>query len=74
MSAVTALECDFANSMDWRYVLAHRREIERERRQKGEFAAKRLADEYIGMSMLYPTFFRPFLLGQTATLTLRVTT
>jgi hypothetical protein len=74
VSAVTALECDFANSMDWRYVLAHCREIERERRQKGEFAAKRLADEYIGMSMLYPTFFRPFLLGTTATLTLRVTT
>lgn len=73
VSAHTALDCDFANSMDWRFVLAHRREIEWERRQKGEWAAKRLADEYVEMSMLYPAFFRPFLLGQTATLTLQLT-
>jgi hypothetical protein len=69
-TAVPALTVDFANAMDWRYLLAHRREIERERRQKGDWAAERLADEYIGLAMLYPTFFRTFLLGQTETLTL----
>lgn len=69
-TAVAALKVDFANSMDWRYVLAHRREIERERRQKGDWAAERLADEYICLAMVYPTFFQPFLLGQTDTLTL----
>jgi hypothetical protein len=65
-----ALNIDFANSMDWRYLLAHRRQIESERRRNGEWAAQRVADEYIKLSMLYPPFVAPFLLGQTATLTL----
>ena len=69
-SSVAALKVAFANSMDYRYVLAHRREIERERHLKGESAAKLLAKEYVDFSMLYPTFFRPFLLGQTDRLAL----
>lgn len=67
---VSALEIDFANAMDWRYVLSHRREIERERHRKGDWAAERLTDEYIDVGMVYPKLFRPFLLGQTETLTL----
>jgi hypothetical protein len=69
-TAVAALEVDFANSMDWRYLLAHRREIARERQTMGDWAAERLANVYIDLAMLYPPFFRPFLLGQTETLTL----
>jgi hypothetical protein len=65
-----ALNMDFGNAMDYRYVLAHRRAIERERQKKGDWAAERLADEYINIAMVYPQFFRPFLLGQTQTLTL----
>jgi hypothetical protein len=68
-TAVAALNVDFGNAMDWRYILAHRRVIERER-QKGEWAAERLVNEYINTAMLYPAYFRPFVLGQTETLRL----
>jgi hypothetical protein len=70
---MAALNVDFGNSMDSRFVLGHRRVVERERRQKGEIAAEMTAIEFIDTLMLYPAFYRPFLLGKTRTLTLSVT-
>jgi hypothetical protein len=71
-TAMATLQIDFSNAMDLRYILAHRQEIARQRHKTGDWAAERLANEYIDIAMMYPPFFRPFLLGQTDTLELRL--
>ena len=70
---MAALKVDFGNSMDLRYILSHRRMVERQRRLKGETAAEATAIELIDTSMSYPAFFRSFLLGKTDGLTMIAT-
>jgi hypothetical protein len=70
---MAALKVDFGNSMDFRFILAHRRMIEKQRRLNGETYAEATVIELIDTSMTYPTFFCPFLLGRTNNLTMKVT-
>jgi hypothetical protein len=67
---MAALKVDFGNSMDWRFILSHRRMVQRQRRLKGETAAEATAIELIDTSMSYPSFYRPFLLGKADNLTM----
>jgi len=62
----------FANSLDHRQLLIHREKIRILRETKGPFAAQQLANQYIQLQMYYPSFFRPYLLGETDDLTLNV--
>jgi hypothetical protein len=70
---MAALQADFGNSMDSRFVLSHRRMVERQRRLRGETSAEATTIELIDTSMMYPAFFRAFLLGKTNALTTKVT-
>ncbi len=67
---MAALKVDFGNSMDWRFLLAHRRMVDKHRQLKGETYAEATAVELIDISMMYPALFRPFLLGKTNNLTM----
>ena len=72
-SGMAALNVDFGNSMDWRFLLSHRRMVDRQRRLNGEAQADAVATELIDISMTYPAFFRSFLLGKTDTLITKMT-
>jgi hypothetical protein len=47
--------------------------VDKQRHLKGETYAEATAIELIDTSMMYPAFFRPFLLGKTNNLTTTVT-
>jgi hypothetical protein len=63
--AEASLASHFADSLDRRDLLSRRDHIAQLRKESGDPAADQLADQYLEMEMLYPSYFKQFLLGQT---------
>jgi hypothetical protein len=58
----------FGDCMDSRCLIQSRAQIEQKRFDQGEGAADQLADQMIEMQLLYPPWFKPFLLGKSSEL------
>ena len=63
--SMVSVQNQFADTLDYRELLGHVMEIEKERQLHGESAAEQLADQYIETEMLYPPYAKNCLLGHT---------